>query len=35
MKNASMAVGRKLAVIMHKMLLNETDFIYGEEKKAA
>ncbi|MCB1084677.1 MAG: IS110 family transposase [Chlamydiia bacterium] len=35
MKKASMAVGRKLAVIMHKMLLNEADFIYGEEKKAA
>ncbi|MCP5506347.1 MAG: IS110 family transposase [Chlamydiales bacterium] len=35
MKKASMAVGRKLAIIMHKMLLNEADFIYGEEKQAA
>jgi len=29
-KQASMAVGRKLAVIMHKMLLNKTEFIAGE-----
>ena len=33
MKKASMAVGRKLAVIMHRMMVDEADFIYGEEKK--
>jgi hypothetical protein len=27
-----MAVGRKLAVIMHRMMLEEKDFIYGEPK---
>ncbi|WP_267239219.1 hypothetical protein [Candidatus Neptunochlamydia vexilliferae] len=35
MKKASMAVGRKLAVIMHRMMLDKTDFVYGEEKKKA
>ncbi len=34
-KKAALAVGRKLAVIMHRMLVEETDFIYGEEKKKA
>lgn len=34
MKKASMAVGRKLAVIMHRMMVDESDFIYGEEKKS-
>ena len=36
-KKASLAVGRKLAVIMHRMLVTEKEFIYGEEplKKAA
>ena len=28
-----MAVGRKLAVIMHRMLIDKTDFIYGEPKE--
>ncbi|MCF7852273.1 MAG: IS110 family transposase [Simkaniaceae bacterium] len=32
-KKASVAVGRKLAVIMHRMLLEKKDFIHGEEKK--
>ncbi len=32
-KKASLAVGRKLAVIMHRMLLDEKEFIYGEEPK--
>lgn len=32
-KKATMAVGRKLAVIMHRMLLDKTDFIYGEPKE--
>lgn len=31
-KKATMAVGRKLAVIMHKMLIDKTEFIYGEPK---
>lgn len=30
-KKATMAIGRKLAVIMHRMLLDKTDFIYGEQ----
>lgn len=30
-KKALMAVGRKLAVIMHRMLLTRKEFIYGEE----
>lgn len=33
-KKAALAVGRKLAIIMHKMMLEEKDFIYGEPKKA-
>jgi transposase len=32
-KKAAVAVGRKLAVIMHRMLLDKKDFIHGEEKK--
>lgn len=32
-KKAAMAVGRKLAVIMHRMLVEKKDFIYGEEKR--
>lgn len=32
-KKATMAVGRKLAVIMHRMLLDKSDFIYGEPKE--
>lgn len=32
-KKACMAVGRKLAVIMHRMMVDKSDFIYGEEKK--
>jgi transposase len=32
-KKAMMAVGRKLAVIMHRMLMDGTDFIFGEEKE--
>lgn len=31
-KKACMAVGRKLAVIMHRMMVTETRFIYGEQK---
>ncbi len=31
-KKAAMAVGRKLAVIMHRMLIEKTEFIYGEPK---
>lgn len=31
-KKACMAVGRKLAVIMHRMLLDKTSFVYGEPK---
>lgn len=31
--HVSMAVGRKLAVIMHQMLLNKTEFIPGEPKE--
>jgi transposase len=36
-KKAALAVGRKLAVIMHRMLVSGKEFIYGEEplKKAA
>jgi transposase len=35
-KKASVATGRKLAVIMHRMLIEQKDFMYGEEppKKA-
>jgi transposase len=32
-KKAAMAAGRKMAVIMHRMLLDKTDFIYGEPKE--
>jgi transposase len=32
-KKAAMAVGRKLAVIMHRMMLDKTDFIYGESRQ--
>ena len=31
LKKAALAVGRKLAVIMHKMLITGKEFIYGEE----
>ena len=31
-KKAALAIGRKLAVIMHKMLVEKTEFIYGEKK---
>ena len=31
-KKACMAVGRKLAVIMHRMWVNKADFVYGEHK---
>jgi transposase len=34
LKKAAVAVGRKLAVIMHRMMLEEKDFIYGEPKVA-
>jgi len=33
LKKAAMAVGRKLAIIMHRMMLEKTNFIYGDEKK--
>jgi len=33
-KKAAVAVGRKLSVIMHRMLIEKKDFIYGEEPKA-
>jgi transposase len=29
-KKASLAVGRKLAVIMHRMLIDQKEFVYGE-----
>ena len=29
-KKASLAVGRKLAVIMHRMLVEQNEFIWGE-----
>lgn len=32
-KKAAVAVGRKLAVIMHRMMIDKTDFIYGEPKE--
>lgn len=31
-KKATMAVGRKMAVMMHRMWIEKTDFIYGEPK---
>jgi transposase len=34
LKKAAVAVGRKLAVIMHRMMLEEKEFIYGEPKAA-
>jgi transposase len=34
LKKAALAVGRKLAVIMHRMMEQETEFIYGEQKVA-
>lgn len=34
LKKAAVAVGRKLAVIMHRIMLEEKDFIYGEPKAA-
>lgn len=34
LKKAAVAVGRKLAVIMHRMMLEGRDFIYGEPKAA-
>lgn len=33
-KKAMVAVGRKLAVIMHRMLVDKTEFIFGEPKEA-
>jgi transposase len=32
-KKATMAVGRKLAIIMHRMMITQSDFIYGEPKE--
>jgi hypothetical protein len=32
-KKAAMAVGRKLSVIMHRMMVDKTVFIYGEAKE--
>jgi len=34
LKKAAVAVGRKLAVIMHRMMLEGKEFIYGEPKAA-
>lgn len=34
-KKAAVATGRKLAVIMHRILIEKKDFIYGEEKPKA
>lgn len=34
LKKAALAVGRKLAVIMHRMMVQKTEFIYGEPKAA-
>lgn len=33
-KKAALAVGRKLAVIMHRMMVQGTEFVYGEQKTA-
>lgn len=33
LSKAKMAVGRKLAIIMHQMLLKKSEFIYGEPKE--
>jgi transposase len=35
MKKACVAVARKLAIIMHRMWLNEEDFQYGRRAGAA
>lgn len=35
LKKASLAVGRKLAVIMHRMLLEQKEFVWGEAPKKA
>lgn len=32
LKKAALAVGRKLAMIMHKMLLEQREFVWGEEE---
>ncbi len=34
LRKAALAVGRKLAVIMHRMLIEQKDFTYGEPKAA-
>lgn len=34
LKKAAVAVGRKLAVIMHRMMITKAEFIYGEQKAA-
>ena len=34
LKKAALAVGRKLSVIMHRMLIEEKEFIFGEKKAA-
>ena len=34
LKKAALAVGRKLSVIMHRMLIEQKEFIYGEPKAA-
>ena len=34
LKKAAVAVGRKLAVIMHRMMVEEKEFVYGEPKAA-
>mgnify|MGYP001425632636 CR=1 FL=1 len=34
LKKAAVAVGRKLAVIMHRIMLEEKEFIYGKPKAA-
>jgi transposase len=33
-KKAALAVGRKLAVIMHRMLIEQKEFVFGEQKAA-
>jgi transposase len=35
LKKASLAVGRKLAVIMHRMLLEQKEFVWGEAPRKA
>jgi hypothetical protein len=34
MKRAKVAVARKLAVILHRMWVDETDFRWGQEQAA-